>query len=106
MGRRRKQRRGSGAAQKGYAVSGSSYPRSHSRMRRLRSASRATPSRLRRNWGSWGRQQLQSGEGALAELVDEAAVSEDAVHLPVGRDRPQAHFHVPLGRKLFFELFG
>jgi hypothetical protein len=24
--------------------------------------------------------------GALAELVDEAAVCEDAVHLPVGRD--------------------
>ena len=32
-------------------------------------------------------QQLQSGDGALAELVDEAAASEDAVHLSVRRDR-------------------
>ena len=54
-----------------------------------------------------GRQQLQSGEGALAELVDEAAVSEDAVHLPVGATGPRyTTFTCPLGRKLFFELFG
>jgi hypothetical protein len=66
-------------------------------MRRSRSASRATRSRLRRNCGSWGGSSCSRAR-ALAELVDEAAVSEDAVHLPVGRDRPQVHdFHVPLG---------
>ena len=54
-----------------------------------------------------GREELQSRDRTLAELVDHATVAEDAVHLPVGRDRPQLHdFHVPLGRKLFFELFG
>ena len=39
-------------------------------MRRSRSASRATRSRLRRNLGVGGRQQLQSGEGADATSVE------------------------------------
>ena len=39
-------------------------------MRRSRSASRATRSRLRRNLGVVGRQQLQSGEGADATSVE------------------------------------
>ncbi len=32
--------------------------------------------------------QLEAGEGALAELVDEAAASQDAVHIAVARPPP------------------
>ena len=53
-----------------------------------------------------GREELQTGQRALAELVDHAAVAEDPVHLPVGRHRAEVDdLHVPLGRDLF-EDFG
>ena len=51
-------------------------------------------------------QQLQPGHRPLAELVDRALVAEDAVDLPVRRDRAGVHHpHVTLRRDLF-ELFG
>jgi hypothetical protein len=56
--------------------------------------------------GVVGQQQLQSGEGALAELVDEAAVSEDAVHLPVGATGPRYTTFTCPGAEAIFELFG
>ena len=37
------------------------------------------------------REQLEPGDGPLAELVDHATVAEDAVDLPVGRDRAEVH---------------
>ena len=58
-------------------------------MRCSRSASRATRSRLRRNCGSCGGSSWSRATRPLAELVDHAAVAEDAVHLPVGRDRAE-----------------
>ena len=63
---------------------------------RSRSASRFTRSRLRRNCGSCGGQELEPGDGPLTEIVDEAAVTEDAVDFPMRRHRAQIHeLHVP-----------
>ena len=53
------------------------------------------------------RQELEPGERPLAELVDHAAVAEDAVHFPVRRDRAEVHdLDVSLRRDLLFDLFG
>ena len=52
------------------------------------------------------REELQPGDRPLAELVDHAAVAEDAVDLPVGRDRAEVDdLDVPLRRDLL-ERFG
>jgi hypothetical protein len=56
-------------------------------MRRSRSASRATRSRLRRNWRR-GAAAGAIGRAVLAELIDEAAAFEDAGHLPRGPTAP------------------
>ena len=45
----------------------------------------AIASELRIVW----RQQLEPSEGTLAEVVDDAAVAEHAVHVPVRRHRPE-----------------
>jgi hypothetical protein len=75
----------------GHAVSGSSYPQVPLDDEALAFGVAGDPLAVAAELGVVGRQQLQSGEGALAELVHEAAVSEDAVHLPVGCDRPPVH---------------
>ena len=75
-------------------------------MRCSRSASRRDPLAVAAELRVVGRQQLQPGDGALAELVDHATITEDAVDLPVRRDRAEVHdLHVALGRYLL-ELFG
>ena len=71
-----------------YAVS-SGNPRSQSRVRFSRSASRTTRSRLRRNCGSCGGQEHQPGQGPLAERVDRLGVAEVGLHLPVGGHRAE-----------------
>jgi len=51
-------------------------------------------------------QQLETGQGALSELIDEPAVAEHTAHLPVGRDGTQVDdLHVPLRWELFQLLF-
>ena len=53
------------------------------------------------------RQELEAGDGPLAELVDHPAVTEDAVHFPVRRDRAEVDdLHVSLRRDLLFDDFG
>src|SRR5688572_23634950 len=47
------------------------------------------------------REQLQPGDRTLTELVDRAAVAEDAVHVPVRRDGAEVDdLHVTLRRNL------
>jgi hypothetical protein len=84
MGRRHRQRRGSGAAQTGLSGLGLLVPQVPLEDEALAFGVAGDSVAVAAELGVVGRQQLQSGEGALAELVDEAAVSEDAVHLPVG----------------------
>ena len=52
------------------------------------------------------REQLQPGDRALAELVDHAPVAEDAVDLPVGRDRAEVDDLDVTLRRYLLELFG
>ena len=53
-----------------------------------------------------GWQQLKPSHGTLAEFVDRATVTEDAVHLPMGRDRAEIDdLHVTLRGDLL-ERFG
>src|SRR5581483_3247469 len=52
------------------------------------------------------RQQLQPGQGPLAELVDDSPVAEDALDLPVGGQRTEVDDpHVPLGRLGLLQFF-
>ena len=54
-----------------------------------------------------GREQLEAGQSPLAELVDDRAVAEDSLHLPMGGQRTEVDDpHVPLGRLWLLELFG
>ncbi len=52
------------------------------------------------------REELQPGERPLAELVDELALAEDALDLPVGRDRAQVDDPDVSDRGYLLELFG
>ena len=52
-------------------------------------------------------QQLQAGHRPLPELVDDAPVPEDALHLPVGGEGTEIDDpHVPLGRLGLLQFFG
>jgi hypothetical protein len=54
-----------------------------------------------------GREQLQAGQRPLPELVDDGAVTEDALDLPVGGQRTEVDDpDVPLGRLWLLELLG
>jgi hypothetical protein len=51
-------------------------------------------------------EQLEPGQGPLAELVDDSPVAEDALHLPVGGQGTEIHDpHVPLRRLGLLQLF-
>ena len=53
------------------------------------------------------REQLEAGQGPLAEFVDDAAVPVHALHLPMGGQRTEVDDpHVPLGRLGLLQLFG
>ena len=79
--------------------SSSGRPRSQTRMRFSRSASRTTRSRLRRNCGSCGGQQQQAGEHPGPELVDQAADLGLTLHVPVRGHRAEVdHADVAPGR--------
>jgi hypothetical protein len=52
------------------------------------------------------REELKAGQGSLAELVDDRAVAEDSLHLPVGGEGTEVDDpHVPLGRLGLLQLF-
>jgi hypothetical protein len=49
--------------------------------------------------GIVGRQELEPGQGSLPELVEDAPITEDALHLPVRGERAEVHdADVPLRR--------
>jgi hypothetical protein len=51
-------------------------------------------------------EQLETGQRPLPELVDDGAVAEDALDLPVGGQRTEVDDpHVPLGRLWLLQLF-